>query len=123
MENQIQQNQFTNQESGLSVDHVKQLEGFLGAIMSNQEIIIEQNKEMLSANRNRKIWAIAKAVLLFLLVVVPMFFLPQILSSMTEQITSNMDMGGLAENLSKSGGSELNIDMEKISELERLLNQ
>jgi hypothetical protein len=122
MENQTPQ----NQEQGLSVDHVKQLEEFLGTLMTNQEIIISQNKEMLSANKTKQMWGIAKFIFFILITFGSIFYMPQLISKMTEQVSSNMniDLGGLNIKADSSGNTiSPNTVMDLKEQLEFLRSQ
>ena len=70
-------------------------EALLGQILANQQLILENQNILLKSDKNRKIWGIIKIIFIALLVLVPLFFLPAMMSSM---------MGGM---LPDGGGNSL----------------
>jgi hypothetical protein len=83
---------------------------FLQQILTNQEQILKNQSVLLRAERNRRIWGIVKIVFIVLLVLVPLFLLPIMLSSM---------MGGAIGG--SSGGMSLDAILGNPDALEQLL--
>ncbi len=102
-------------QGGLSANHLKELEGVLSSLLTNQEIIIAQNKELLAAKKAAKIWGIVKIGLFLLLTFGSILFVPQIIKGLTNQVTSNINVGDIA----KKNGIQINAN--QLSELEQLL--
>ena len=102
-------------QGGLSASHLRELEAVISQILTNQEIIIEQNRELLAAKKAAKIWGIIKIGLFLLLTFGSILFMPAMIKSLTNQVTSNINVGDVAKN------SGLNIDANQLSELEQLL--
>jgi len=103
------------QQGGLSPSHLKELEGVLSSLLTNQEIIMEQNKELLSAKKYAKIWGIIKLVLFLLLTFGSVLYLPQIINNIMGEVTSNLNIDNMVKN------KQINIDTNRIKELEQLL--
>ena len=72
----------------------------LAEILINQQKILENQRILLKSDKNRKIWGIIKIIFIAFLILVPLFFLPAMISSM---------MGGMfpGGNVSSGVGSSL----------------
>ena len=109
-----------NNNEGLSMSHLKELEGVLSSLLTNQEVIIAQNKELLSAKKMGRMWGIIKVVLVWIVLpMIAMQFMPKIIESMMGQI--NGAVGGQMQNIvqQQSGG----IDVDKAAELIQLMGR
>ena len=113
MENDIEK------QGGLSANHLKELEAIISQILTNQEIIIAQNKELLDAKKMGRIWSIIKIVLVWIVLpMIAMSYMPKLIESMTGQI--NGVMQEQMKNAVQQGGG---LDVEKAAELMNLINQ
>lgn len=92
-----------------NVTVVSSPEVLLGEVLANQQQILENQKILLKAEKNRRMWGIVKIVVIAILVLVPLFLLPMMLSSM---------MGG-----GSSGGMSLDAILGNPDALEQLLTQ
>lgn len=111
MENNIEN------QGGLSASHLKELEAVIGQILTNQEIIMQQNKDAVASKKNDRIWGIIKAVIIWVVLpMIAMAYMPQLIAKMTGQIS-----GVLGEQVQNAASQQLNIDTNKLSELEQLL--
>lgn len=82
----------------------------LEQILENQQLILSNQKQLLKAERNRHMWGIIKIIFIALLVLVPLFLLPMMMSSMTEGILGDT-----------SGGMNLDAILGNPDALEQLL--
>lgn len=114
MENNIEN------QGGLSASHLKELEVVIGQILTNQEIIMQQNKDAIASKKNDRIWGIIKAVIIWVVLpMIAMAYMPQLIAKMTGQISGAM--GDKMKNVvQKDSGT---IDVEKAAELMQLLGQ
>jgi RecA/RadA recombinase len=107
-----------NHTEGLSASHLKELEGVLSSLLTNQEIIMEQNKELLSAKKHAKIWGIVKFILIWIVLpMIAMSYMPQLIEEMMGQI--NGAVGGQMQNMVQQNAN--GIDVERAAELMQLL--
>ncbi len=74
---------------------VSSQEVLLGEVLENQQKILENQKKLLSAERNRRIWGIIKMIVLAILIIVPLFFLPAMISSMMGGSGGSDSLGGM----------------------------
>ena len=100
------------QQGGLSASHLKELESVLSSLLTNQEIIIEQNRELLAAKKMARIWGIVKIALFLLLTFGSILYLPQMINNIMGEVTSNLDVNQVLQQ---------NIDADRLNELEQLL--
>lgn len=113
MENNIEN------KGGLSASHLRELESVIGKILTNQEIIMEQNKDAATSKKNDRIWGIIKAVIIWVVLpMIAMAYMPQFIAKMTGQISGAM--GDQMKNVVQQGGG---LDIERASELMQLLGQ
>jgi uncharacterized membrane protein YdjX (TVP38/TMEM64 family) len=94
-------------------------EALLGQILANQQLILENQNILLRSDKNRKIWGIIKIVFIALLVLVPLFFLPAIISSMMGGMLSGV--GGFSGGGASLGGMNLDAILGNPDALEQLL--
>lgn len=108
------------QTGGLSASHLQELESVIGQILTNQQVIMEQNKDLLSAKKMGRIWGIAKGILIWIVLpLIAVQLMPQLIESMMGQI--NGVMGDQMQNMVQQQSS--GIDPDKASELMQLLGQ
>ncbi len=113
MENDIEK------QGGLSANHLRELESVISQILTNQEIIINQQKELLDSKKMDRIWGIIKAVLIWIVLpMILMAYMPQLIEKMTGQINGVMQKQ--IQNVTQGSGS---LDVEKATELINLINQ
>ncbi len=94
-------------------------ETLLAEILVNQQKILENQRLLLRAERNRRIWGIAKTVILAVLIFAPLFFLPAMISSMMGGMIP--DVGSLSEGGLSLGGINLDAILGNTAALEELL--
>ncbi len=85
----------TEQESTISEPQI------FAKILTNQQQIINNQTILLKAERNRRIWGIVKTILVAIIIIVPLFFLPKIMSLM---------MGEMMPEINNSIGGGFNLD-------------
>ena len=93
-------------------------ETLLGEILANQQNILENQKTLLRAERNRRLWGIIKVVVIAILIIGPLLFLPAMMSSMMGGISPD-----IAPELSVNNAGSLTSEsfLENIKGLMQLL--
>ncbi|MBT3349062.1 hypothetical protein HN954_02685 [bacterium] len=76
----------------LSPENQKILE-LLTEISADQKLIFEQNQQLLKIEKTKKLWNVAKWILLILIFVVPLLFLP----AMFDAILEGLNPGNLLQ--------------------------
>ncbi len=116
----------------LSPQHLHELEGVLSSLLTNQEIIIEQNRKLLAAKKMERIWALVKTGLWVVVLGLSVLLLPQIIASTMDEVSSVLGIGNLKEltqtiNQTSDGGNNnlmknlQNLDPQKVEQIKKLL--
>jgi hypothetical protein len=103
----------------LSEHEVPNLEqGILTDILANQQQILNNQNILLKAERNRRIWGIVKMIFLVIIIIVPIFFIPMIMSLMMGEMMPGMNdlVGG------NMGGFNLDAILGNSDVIESLLS-